>query len=100
MQGRNKLTEKQVDTYLRTKVEEQGGLCIKMGNVHRLGFPDRLVILPGKKPFFVEVKRSGRELEAYQRVWFHRMFELGISCWMTNSYESVDDVLRIESHRA
>lgn len=49
--------EKTLEAYLCQKVKSLGGKCLKMTG--EAGIPDRLVILPGGKCIFVELKREG-----------------------------------------
>ncbi len=86
-------TEKHIETYLKMKVEAIGGLCIKMGNVHRIGFPDRLICLPGEEIIFVEVKRADRTLDPAQMLWFRKLEALNFTCKKVDSYAAVDRLI-------
>lgn len=50
--------EASVEEDLRKAVEKVGGLCIKLPALLYRGIPDRMVLLPGGRLFFVELKRS------------------------------------------
>jgi hypothetical protein len=56
--------ERDVEKYLVSQVEKNGGLCLKLG---REGWPDRISIWPGGRVDFIEVKRAGGFLSAIQR---------------------------------
>jgi hypothetical protein len=44
--------------------------------------PDRIVLLPGGRVYFVETKRpKDGELSALQIKWQEWLIELGFSCW-------------------
>ena len=49
--------EASVETYLRSRVTNKNGLCIKISPAGCVGIPDRLVVLPGGWICFVEVKK-------------------------------------------
>jgi len=97
MQEENKLTEKQVEAYLKKRVESLRGECVKMGTVHRIGFPDRLICLPGGRAFFVETKKTGGKLDPAQIIWFNRLRALGMACHVVDSYASIDLLLVIKT---
>ena len=44
---------------LKKRIEEKGGLCLKWVSPGYTGVPDRIVLLPGGRILFVEVKRPG-----------------------------------------
>ncbi|GHU77032.1 hypothetical protein AGMMS49992_23820 [Clostridia bacterium] len=66
--------ESMVEKTLRNYVEKAGGLCIKLPPTAKAGIPDRLVILPGGRIIFVEVKRDYGSLSRSQ-VECHRQLE-------------------------
>jgi hypothetical protein len=53
------------------------GLCLKLKFLCRAGAPDRLVLLPGGRFFFVEMKTTTGKLEASQELLFPRLEKLG-----------------------
>jgi len=52
-----KVSETQRETKLTSMVKKAGGLCIKLPAQLYRGIPDRLVLLPGGRVVFVELKR-------------------------------------------
>lgn len=57
------MRESQVEAYLVRLVKELGGLAVKLGV---WGWPDRIILLPGGRIGFLELKRPGevpRELQ-------------------------------------
>jgi hypothetical protein len=75
--------EKDIERKLRTKIEALGGHCLKWVCPGWLGVPDRIVLLPGARIFFVETKRPrGGKLAPMQRWWQGRIRRLGFSCWV------------------
>lgn len=53
------MLEKQLEKKLKTEVEKLGGLCLKLQTPGFTGMPDRLVIHPNGKVWFVEMKAPG-----------------------------------------
>lgn len=58
----NKLAlESRIETHLREKVKEAGGLAIKFFCIAFTGLPDRIVLMPGGRLWFVELKKTGKD---------------------------------------
>lgn len=83
--------EASVEDYLVERVEAAGGLCIKFIDAAQRGAPDRLVILPGRPTFFVELKRPVRgRLEDHQKRYHQRLRDRGQRVWTLWSKADVD----------
>lgn len=54
------MREKQVETKLVTETKSMGGLAPKFISPGLDGVPDRLVLLPGGKIAFIELKAQGK----------------------------------------
>lgn len=53
--------ERDVEYALVNAVRDAGGIAYKFSSPARRNVPDRLVVLPGCVPFFVECKRPGEK---------------------------------------
>lgn len=72
--------EKDIEKKLRTRIENMGGRCLKWVCPGWIGVPDRIILLPGARIYFVETKRpKGGELSAMQKKWRQWLTELGFS---------------------
>ena len=86
--------EASVETYLRSRVTDAGGLCIKLSPAGYVGIPDRLVVLPGGWICFVEVKKPrGGRIGKMQFWWRERLIELGVRHRFALTHEDVDGVM-------
>jgi hypothetical protein len=75
--------EKEIEKKLRTFVESRGGRCLKWVCPGWAGVPDRIVLLPGGRIYFVETKRpKGGEVSALQRKWREWLIGLGFEAWI------------------
>ena len=83
--------EKTLEAYLVKKVKNLGGKCLKMTG--EKGIPDRLVILPGGKCIFVELKREGEKPRPIQDYRLQQLMYLGCSVLIIDSLEDVRDLL-------
>jgi hypothetical protein len=72
--------ERDIEQKLRRGVEAQGGKCMKWVCPGWSGVPDRIVLLPGARIYFVETKRpKGGIVSALQNKWREWLTELGFS---------------------
>lgn len=72
------MRESTIERYLCKRVKEAGGQCYKFVSPGRRNVPDRMVVLPGRRPIFVELKAPGGELRPGQRREHERMRALGL----------------------
>ena len=54
------MREKAIEAQLARAVKKVGGMCPKFVSPGTDGMPDRLILLPGAKIAFVEVKAPGK----------------------------------------
>ena len=74
--------EKDIEKKLRLKVAKYGGQCLKWVCPGWSGVPDRIVLLPGARVVFVELKRpKGGRLDAMQKWWAKKLIDLGFQHW-------------------
>lgn len=69
--------EKEAEAYLREKIKAMGGLSLKWVSPGNAGVPDRIVIAPGGRVWFVEFKTEEGELTKIQEFWQKRLKRLG-----------------------
>ena len=86
--------ERDLERYLRRKVEVAGGLALKFTSPGNDGVPDRLVILPGGKTIFVELKAPRGRLSSLQRWQQSRLTRRGCEVRTVWTREQVDSILR------
>lgn len=69
--------EAEIEKLLVCEVKKLGGRAYKWVSPGNDGVPDRIVIFPGKKPVFVELKTDRGKLTALQKVQLGRLEKLG-----------------------
>ena len=75
--------EKEIEGKLRQRVKALGGFCLKWVCPGWSGVPDRIILLPHGRVFFVETKRpKGGRLSALQKKWRQWLTQLGFSYWV------------------
>lgn len=70
------MREKDIEKILVTEVKKLGGRAYKWVSPGNDGVPDRIVILPGEKAYFVELKTDRGKLSALQTVQIDRLKDL------------------------
>ena len=88
-----KISEKNIEIYLRNQVKNMGGIAFKFISPGNDGVPDRLVCLPGGKVCFVELKAPGKKTRPLQDLQISRLQAIGFDVYVVDSKDGVDDVL-------
>lgn len=86
-------SEKMIESYLVLESSRLGGVALKYSNPTVVGYPDRLVILPGKPAAWVEVKSKGQKPRRIQTVRHESLRRLGQLVFVCASKEEVDEAL-------
>lgn len=82
--------EASIENLLRLRVDALGGLCVKLNPLGYGGIPDRLVVLPGPRVAFIELKRpKGGVIARRQHWWRDRLVALGCEHWFIHTPEKV-----------
>lgn len=69
--------EARIENWLVRQVRDLGGICDKFTSPSNPGVPDRLIVMPGGRVIFVELKTETGKLANIQ-VWQHKRYrELG-----------------------
>ena len=70
--------ERDIESRLRKIVERNGGKCLKWVCPGWRGIPDRIVLLPGGRVIFAELKRkkTGR-ISEMQKYWARKLTDMG-----------------------
>lgn len=85
------VSEKLLEKKLREAVTNAGGLAVKLVAVSFTGLPDRLVLLPGARICFVEVKSTGKGLKPRQKIIIPMLEKLGFKVWIVDSEETLKE---------
>ncbi|AAT38389.1 gp30 [Burkholderia phage BcepC6B] len=84
------MLEKTVETYLVDRVRAAGGDAYKFSSPARVSVPDRIVIFPPARVYFVELKRPGNKPTKGQLREHERLRALGCDVRVIDSREAVD----------
>lgn len=87
------VSEKAIERYLVERVKELGGICLKYSNANMVGYPDRVVLLPGGVTIWIELKSKGRRPEKIQQIRIAQLERLGHTVYVADSKQRVDEIL-------
>lgn len=83
------MRESKIEEYLKNEVGKYNGLCLKFTSSVS-GVPDRIVILPENRIYFVELKQEKGRLSKIQK-YMHRQFKKrGVHVYVPYSKSDVD----------
>lgn len=86
--------EKQIETYLRSKIKQKGGLALKFISPGTSGVMDRIVLLPKGIIIFIETKSAGKALRPLQVAMKRKFESLGFRCEKIDSKEQVNNLIK------
>ena len=81
---------------MRTEVERCGGLCLKLKDTGRKGFPDRTVIWPAysfARVHFIELKTIGGRCESWQERYHEDLRRKGYFVQVIWTMTQVDEYI-------
>jgi hypothetical protein len=87
------MLEKQIEHKLLTETRKRAGLCLKFISPGWNGVPDRIVLLPGGKIGFVEVKKSGENPRTLQLRRHKQIRKLGFQVFILDDPGDIGGLL-------
>lgn len=69
--------ERDIEKWLRDKIQKLGGIAMKFTSPGNDGVPDRIAILPGGRVWFIELKKDGEVPTKIQEWQIERLRKLG-----------------------
>jgi hypothetical protein len=87
------MREKAIERKLVQSVTHMGGLALKFTSPGMAGVPDRLLLFPNGKIFFVEMKAPGKQPTKLQRLRHAQLRDLGFRVYVIDSEESIGGML-------
>lgn len=86
-------SEKVLEAELRERCKALGWMCIKLTSQYQRGLPDRLILMPGGRVCFVEIKTTGKKPTALQKLTHERLRALGYRVEVVDTTESLDNLI-------
>lgn len=87
------MREKSIEQKLVCAVKRRGGICPKLVCPGFDGMPDRLILLPGGRMGFVEVKAPGGKPRPIQESRHQLLTRLGFKVYVLDAPEQIGGIL-------
>lgn len=87
------MREKQTEQKLVLAVKQRGGICPKFVSPGFDGMPDRIVLLPGGKMGFAEVKAPGKKPRPLQEARHGMIRRLGFKVYVLDDEKQIEEIL-------
>ena len=87
------MREKSIEAELKKAVKSMGGICAKWVSPGIDGVPDRIVLFPGGRIGFVEVKAPGQKMRPLQKKRKRQLESLGFLVFCVDGIEQIEEVL-------
>ena len=88
------MREKQIEQKLVLAVKRRGGICPKFVSPGFDGMPDRIILLPGGRLGFAEVKAPGRKPRPLQETRHGLLRRLGFKVYVLDNAGQIEEILR------
>ena len=88
------LSESQLEENLCRRIKKLGGMALKFMSPGRAGVPDRIILMPGGKIYFVEMKSSNGPVNPIQEYVFEKFEELGFKVHILNSEQTIENFIQ------
>lgn len=82
--------EKAIEQKLKSAVESLGGKCWKFVSPGTIGVPDRIILLPGGRTIFIELKEEGKKLRPSQASRIRQIKKLGFDVRVFDNWMQVE----------
>ena len=92
------MREKIIEKELAARSRAMGGIAPKFTSPGFDGMPDRLVLLPGGRMGFVELKVPGKKPRALQLARHRLLQRLGFKVYVIDEINQIDSVLEEIDH--
>ena len=87
------MRESTIEDHLVRRTNEIGGEVRQVKWIGRRGAPARVVMLPGGRLYWVELKRPGQKAEPHQAREHERLRDMGQRVLIIDSFEAIEALL-------
>lgn len=87
------MLEKDIEKKLVEEAKKKGCIPVKLLSANYNGLPDRLILSPGEKCGFVELKAPGKKPRAIQLKRHKELRALGFKVYVVDGIEQIGGVL-------
>ncbi len=84
-------SEKLIERKLVDAVKAKGGICVKFYSAYQRGVPDRIVLMPQGRVYFVELKSTGKKPTKLQELFIGKLRSLGFIVEVIDTIEKLNE---------
>jgi hypothetical protein len=88
------MLERQLEAKLKALVKSLGGLCFKLDPKADKGVPDRVIALPGRTPFFLELKTETGVVSPLQAHKHEQLRKAGQRIVVARGWQEIEDAIK------
>ncbi len=88
------MKEKEIESKLTKTVKKHGGVCWKFTSPGTAGVPDRIILMPGCKIAFVEVKAPGETPRPLQVSRMKLLNRLGFKVYVLDNPDEIQKIMK------
>lgn len=89
------MRESEIEKILVEEVRSAGGIAYKFSSPGNDGVPDRLIVLPGGRVIFVELKTKRGKLTKLQKMQLNRLWNRGAVAYCVHGLSGLRDLFGI-----
>lgn len=89
------VSEKAIERYLVEQAKQNGLLCLKYSNPNMVGYPDRLLVLPGGGVVWAELKSKGRKPTKIQQIRIAELIGMGHLVKVIDNKADIDELIKL-----
>ena len=90
-----RMNEKTIEKRLTCEIGRRGGKALKFTSPYMTGMPDRLIIMPGGKAYWAELKTTGKKAGPKQLERQKELRDLGFVSEIVSSETELEEFLKI-----
>jgi len=87
------MQEKLIEKHLVLAVKKREGLALKFVSPGMSGVPDRLILFPGRRLAFIEVKAPGEQMRPLQKKRKKQLEALGFNVYCLDDTKMIEGML-------
>lgn len=88
------MRERDIEKKLVNEIRKMGGEAFKWTSPGNDGVPDRIVMLPGGRLIFIELKADRGSLSPIQKVQIRRIQKLGQEVYVVRGMDGLEEFLK------
>lgn len=97
LQGKkkHKESEKTLEANLYSLVKAIGGHALKFSSLSEIGFPDRIVLMPQGRIYWVELKSEKEKPRLIQKLRHEELIRLGFQVFVIDNTEKLNNFIEM-----